>query len=85
MEMPERSIFPDTSEFFQSLARVFEEEPADAMPSSDRFVLASIGIEKGKPYEPHAATRTLLVEAAHVGSAMACRARAGSSICALAL
>src|SRR4030095_11634029 len=40
-------------------------------PPSDRFLLASIGIEKGKPFTPDATTKQLLAEAARAGAAMA--------------
>jgi hypothetical protein len=65
------TIFPDNYEYFESLAVLVEKEPADAIPPSDRFLLASIGIEKGKPFKPDANTKELLTEAARVGAAMA--------------
>src|SRR4029077_19016512 len=48
------TIFPDTYEYFESLASLVEKEPADAIAPSDQFLLASIGIEKGKPFTPDA-------------------------------
>ncbi len=42
-----------------------------AIPPSDRFLLASIGIEKGKAFAPDTNTKQLLTEAARVGAAMA--------------
>jgi hypothetical protein len=65
------TIFPDTYEYFEGLAAVVEREPVDAIPPSDRFLLASIGIEKGKPFRPAAGTQALLAEAARAGAAMA--------------
>ena len=65
------TIFPDTFEYFESLAALVEKEPVDVIPPSYRFLLASIGIEKGKPFAPDARTRRLLAEAARAGSAMA--------------
>ena len=65
------TIFPDSYEYFASLAILVEKEPANAIPPSDRFLLASIGIEKGKPFAPDANTKQLLAEAARVGAAMA--------------
>jgi len=65
------TIFPDNFEYFESLAVLVEKEPVDAIPPSDRFLLASIGIEKGKPFKPDASTKELLAEAARVGAAMA--------------
>jgi hypothetical protein len=65
------TIFPDTYEYFESLATLVEKEPVDAIPSSDRFLLASIGIEKNKSFTPDTKTKQLLAEAARVGAAMA--------------
>jgi hypothetical protein len=65
------TIFPDTYEYFESLSAFVEKEPVDAIPPSDRFLLASIGIEKGKPFAPDSKTKRLLSEAARAGAAMA--------------
>jgi hypothetical protein len=65
------TIFPDTYEYFENLAALVEKEPVDAIPPSDRFLLASIGIEKGKSFTPDTNTKQLLVEAARAGAAMA--------------
>jgi len=65
------TIFPDTYEYFESLAAFVEREPVDAIAPSDRFLLASIGIEKGKAFAPDEKTKQLLAEAARAGSAMA--------------
>jgi len=68
---PIDTIFPDNYEYFESIAALVEKEPADAIPASDRFLLASIGIEKGKPFAPDANTKQLLAEAARLGAGMA--------------
>ncbi|HEX7159090.1 MAG TPA: DUF1254 domain-containing protein [Edaphobacter sp.] len=65
------TIFPDTYEYFESLAALVEKEPVEVIPPSDRFLLASIGIEKGKSFTPDTKTKQLLAEAARVGAAMA--------------
>jgi hypothetical protein len=65
------TIFPDNYEYFESLAAVVEKEPVDAILPSDRFLLASIGIEKGRPFAPDTNTKQLLAEAARAGAAMA--------------
>jgi len=64
------TIFPDTYEYFESLAALVEREPADAISPSDRFLLSSIGIEKGKAFTPDARTRQLLAAAARAGAAI---------------
>jgi hypothetical protein len=68
---PIDTIFPDTYEYFESLAMLVEKEPVDVIPPSDRFLLASIGIQKGKLFAPDAKTKPLLAEAARAGAAMA--------------
>ena len=65
------TIFPDTYEYFASLATLVEKEPVDIIPPAERFLLASIGIEKGKSFAPDAKTKQLLAEAAHAGAALA--------------
>jgi len=65
------TIFADTLQFFEDLAELIDREPADIVTSHERFRLAAIGIEKGKPFRPDSARRRLLGEAARVGSAAA--------------
>jgi hypothetical protein len=65
------TIFPDTYEYFESLAALVEKEPVDVIPLSDRFLLASIGIAKGKSFTPDTRTKRLLAEAARAGAAIA--------------
>jgi hypothetical protein len=65
------TIFPDNYEYFESLAALVEKEPVDIVAPADRFLLASIGIEKGKPFTPDTQTKQLLSEAARAGAAMA--------------
>jgi hypothetical protein len=65
------TIFPDTYAYFESLAALVEKEPVDVIPPADRFLLASIGIEKGKSFTPSTETKQLLAEAARAGAAIA--------------
>jgi hypothetical protein len=51
------TIFPDTDEYFESLAALVEKEPVDVIPPAERFLLASIGIEKGKSFRPDTRTK----------------------------
>jgi hypothetical protein len=64
------TIFPDNYEYFESLAALVKKEPVDIVAPADRFLLASIGIEKGKPFTPDTQTKQLLSEAARTGAAM---------------
>jgi hypothetical protein len=65
------TIFADNYLFFEDLAEIITSEPEDAISAPERFALASIGIEKYKPYKPNAERRAVLADAARVGSAMA--------------
>ena len=65
------TVFPDSGQYFADLAWMIEREPHDVIPSHERFQLASIGIEKGRPFRPN----SVLDEAARFG---ACVARANS-------
>ncbi len=68
---PIDTIHPDTIAFFEMLAQLVNEEPADVFSPLERFHMQAIGIEKGQPFNPDPKTRTLLSEAARTGSAMA--------------
>ena len=65
------TIFSDTEQFFADLAWLIQREPHDAIPSHERFQLAAIGIEKGKPFTPNAERQVLLDDAARFASAIA--------------
>ena len=54
----------------EEIGRLVEGEHPDALPEGQRFLLASIGMEFGKPFQPDAHTRAILEEAASVGAAM---------------
>lgn len=65
------TIHTDTFDFFELLAKMVEEEPADVFSPLERFQMQAIGIEKGKPFAPDAKARGLLGEAARTASAFA--------------
>src|SRR5262245_56442791 len=65
------TLFPDNDRFFDLLAMLVEEEPLETFTPFERFQMASIGIEKGKPFKPDQKARALLAEAARLGGAMA--------------
>lgn len=69
--VPANTVFSDDYLFFEDLAQLIQEEPADAISPGERFYLASIGIEKGKPFAPGSHTTQILGLAARVGAAMA--------------
>ncbi len=62
---------PHGMAYWESLKTILDRE---VFPERDRFMLAmleSLGIEKGKPFEPNERQRRILKEAAVVGEAMA--------------
>ena len=65
------TIFSDNFKFFEDLAELVEKEPAEKLQSYERFLLASIGIEKGRPFKPDADRKALFEEAAQTASAIA--------------
>jgi hypothetical protein len=54
--------------FFEEVNEVVQEEPNAAMDPETLGLLASIGIEKGKPFKPDARMKKILTEAAVVGN-----------------
>lgn len=65
------TVAPDTFTFFEMLAQLVNEEPADVFTPLERFYMQAIGIEKGKPFNPAPKDKALLADAARVGAAMA--------------
>ncbi len=54
--------------FFEEVNEVVQEEPVEASDPETLGLLASIGIEKGKPFKPDARMKKILTEAAAVGN-----------------
>jgi hypothetical protein len=71
---PINTLFPDTIRYFELLAEQVEDERLEAFGALERGQMASIGIEKGKPFAPDEHMKQLLSEAAQLGGAIA-RAR----------
>ena len=57
--------------FFEEVNAVVQYEPADSIDPETLGALASIGIQKGKPFAPDARMKKILAEAANVGTATA--------------
>jgi len=55
--------------FYEEVNTVIQEEPSSALDPETLGLLAAIGIQKGKPFEPDARMKEILVEAAAVGNA----------------
>ncbi|MDN3275328.1 DUF1254 domain-containing protein [Frankia sp. RB7] len=65
------TVFPDTLRYFELLAMLVNEEPAELFDPLERWQMQAIGIEKGKPFTPDDKTKALLSEAARIGGAIA--------------
>jgi hypothetical protein len=57
--------------FYEEINHVVQEEPNDALDPETLGVLASIGIEKGKPFAPDERMKKILTESVAVGNATA--------------
>lgn len=65
------TLFPDNFRYFELLAMLVNEEPLEVFGPLERSQMQSIGIGKGKPFQPDEKTKALLEEAARLGGAMA--------------
>lgn len=68
---PVDTLFSDDSRFFEDLAWIVDREPDDRFSDQERFQLAAIGIERGKPFQPDAERKKLLDEAAQFAEGIA--------------
>jgi hypothetical protein len=64
------TIHAENYSFMEELGHLVEQEHSDALPEGQKFFLASVGMEFGKPFNPDAKTKAILEEAADVGAAM---------------
>jgi hypothetical protein len=65
------TIGPSDYSAFEYLNRTIQDEPSDVMDPETLGIFAAIGIEKGKPFNPDARMKKILVDAAAVGDATA--------------
>ena len=65
------TIHANDFSFYEEVNQVVQEEPNEALDPETLGLLASIGIEKGKPFAPDARMKKILTEAAAVGNATA--------------
>ncbi|MBW2293455.1 MAG: DUF1254 domain-containing protein [Deltaproteobacteria bacterium] len=68
---PYNTIHANTIDFYDEVQRVVDEEPAAAFSPELLGLLAAIGVEKGKAFEPQGRMRETLDEAVAVGNATA--------------
>lgn len=66
---PFNRVAPVDESFRPMLHQVVPEEPTDSIDATTLGILASVGIEKGKPFAPDARMKRILAEAAALGSA----------------
>src|SRR5262245_17293069 len=65
------TIHSDNFSFYQALAQLVNEEPAEVFTPLERGYMQSIGIEHGKPFTPDAKAKAMLNEAARAAAAVA--------------
>ncbi len=68
-EVPFNTVHVNDFTFYEELDRVVQREPLSLIEPELRGLIASIGIQKGKPFEPDERTRELLTKAVAVGNA----------------
>jgi hypothetical protein len=69
--MPSNFVFPGDYRFWEMLNEVVQEEPAAGSDPTTLGLFASIGIQKGKPFEPDARMKAILTDTAKIGAATA--------------
>ncbi len=70
-ERPFNMVGPSDFRFWEMLNGVVQNEPSDASDPTTLGFFASIGIQKGRPFQPDARMRAILTEAAAAGDATA--------------
>ncbi|MCU4156090.1 DUF1254 domain-containing protein [Carboxylicivirga sp. A043] len=65
------TIHDNDFNFYVHLNDVIQEEPLDLIDAETRGLLASIGIEKGKPFNPDERMKRILTDAVAIGNATA--------------
>ena len=70
-EVPFNTVHVNDFQFYEELNSIIQREPLSLIDPETRGLIASIGIQKGKPFEPDARTKELLTKAVAVGNATA--------------
>ncbi len=65
------TVVPNDYSFFEKLHTLIQGEPEDYLGPEAKGMMASIGIEKGKPFEPDDRMKKILTDAAAIGNAAA--------------
>jgi hypothetical protein len=69
--VPHNTVHANNFHFYEEVNEIVQEEPAEALDPETLGLLASIGIEKGKPFAPDARMKKILTEAVAVGNVTA--------------
>jgi hypothetical protein len=69
--VPHNTVHANNFYFFEEVNDVVQEEPAEALDPETLGLLASIGIEKGRPFAPDKRMKKILTDAAVVGNVTA--------------
>ena len=70
-KVPFNTVHANDFEFYHELDNVIQKEPLDVFETELRGIAASIGIRKGKKFEPDDRMKKILVDAVAVGNATA--------------
>ncbi|WP_136808256.1 DUF1254 domain-containing protein [Desulfosediminicola flagellatus] len=70
-EVPFNTIHANDFQFYEELNHIIQREPLSLIDLELRGLIASIGIQKGKPFKPDARIKELLTKAVAVGNATA--------------
>jgi len=65
------TIHPNDHTFYDHINDIIQREPLDMLDPETRGLFASIGIEKGKPFEPDARMQKILTDAVAIANATA--------------
>ena len=68
---PSNFVAPGDYQFWEMLNEVIQKEPANAADPTAMGLYASIGIVKGKPFNPDARMKKILTDAANIGAVTA--------------
>jgi hypothetical protein len=68
---PSNFVFPSDYSFWRLLNEVIQEEPSEGSDPTTLGLFASIGIAKGKPFNPDARMKKILEDAANIGAVTA--------------
>ncbi len=69
--IPSNFVYPGDYSFWELLNQVIQEEPSEGSDPTTLGLFASIGIEKGKPFNPDKRMKEILIDTANIGAVTA--------------